>query len=143
MSGIIILILCANISVSEDTDWSFNKRQEYLVRRRDPWFSALVSLLLPGAGQFYNHDWVKGRINLVGIAGWLKLMSCTEINDDGERNRPYADFGALCLVGHWIFSPIDAYCSAINRNIKIKRTLGVIEVGLYENRVGVGLSCKF
>ncbi len=31
MSGIIILILCANISVSEDTDWSFNKRQEYLL----------------------------------------------------------------------------------------------------------------
>ena len=142
MIGAIILMLCINMTIFEETDWSFEKRQEYITRKRDPWFAAFSSLLLPGSGQCYNHDWVKGGINLVGIAGWITLMSYTELRD-GETIRPYADFSAICLLGHWVFSPIDAYCSAIHKNIRVKRTLGIIEVGLYEDKPGVGLSYKF
>ncbi len=138
-------MFCVNTTTSEDyedKDWVLEKRKDYIVQRRDPWFAAFASLIMPGAGQFYNRDWIKGGINLLGITGWISLISYTE-SREGEEIRPYADFGALCLLGHWVFSPVDAYCSAIHKNTEIRRTLGLIDVGLYRDKIGIGLSYKF
>lgn len=55
--------------------------------RRDPDRAALYSLVLPGAGQIYNHAYLKAGL-VIGIQGYL---IGTAIYNDGQR----ADFQRL------------------------------------------------
>lgn len=71
--------------------------QPYLPAK-DPTLAAILSLIIPGAGQFYAGAAIKGVLFMVGavVSGLLTLMC----------------IGWFFLIPIWIFAPIDAHGSA-------------------------------
>lgn len=61
------------------------------VTGKNPWVALVLSLVIVGVGQFYNGDYKKGALMLIGgILG-------------------FALTGGLVTLGFWIWSMIDAY----------------------------------
>lgn len=56
-----------------------------------PWLALLLSFLISGLGQFYNNDWKKGAVMLVGAVLGLFIT------------------GGIATVGIWVWAMIDAY----------------------------------
>lgn len=134
--SIIVSGTCSYISLAQE-DWDFVKHQSYWTERRDPWFATLLSLVVPGVGQFYNGDRVKGVMIFASIAGWYGLAT---YEDKGEH--PYDTFAGICLLGHWLFSPIDAYFSSLDKNAELRLKYGIIDVG-YKNKISATISYRF
>ena len=132
------LLLIISINVSKVDEWETpydtKKHLTYWELRRDPYFAAMLSLCLPGGGQFYNRDWLKGGLIAGANIGCFGLMTYTEIRD-GKVKHPYGDFAFLCLLGQWIFSIVDAHFSATNKNLEIRGNYGVGDVGLLNNKI--------
>lgn len=62
---------------------------------KTPWVAVLLSVLIPGLGQFYNGDMKKGGIMIVAyIVSWA--LTAVVI-------------GGLGVFGVWLWSVIDAY----------------------------------
>lgn len=70
--------------------------------RKEPIFPALLSLLVPGAGQLVNGNF--GRALLFGGITVLSWFS------------PIAALGAIARIGTWVYSVYDAYVTASNRH---------------------------
>lgn len=106
--------------------------------KRNPVRAFCYSLLLPGTGQFYNGQPVKGRIFLGSyLVGWGLFIygfgQAIEHMDSGPENAGEAPAltGLVLLGGSWIFSMIDAQASA--RDINRRRGYSSL------TRPGVGL----
>jgi len=86
--------------------------------RKEPGVACLISVFLPGGGQFYNGEITKGAIMLgAATAGSLMIFSTIDgINGDTESDGT-AQAGAFIFLGAWLWSLIDAPISAskINR----------------------------
>ena len=125
--------------------------------KKEPVTAAILSLVIPGAGQFYNEQPGKALIPLAGLATFIGLYySAVEDNDviwdhDGDDGR--ASVGFLVYLGTQAYGVFDAYTSAnkINRQRKFghliefdgdRTTLGVDPVAS-RNRLGTMLTLRF
>ncbi len=88
---------------------------------RNPWVSGLLSGLLPGLGQFYNRQWVKGGGFLVGFvvvdgalgvsAGFLKFLQAASSGEPPENMGQLLIF-SLFPLAIAIWSVADAALTA-------------------------------
>jgi len=71
---------------------------------KDPGVAAVLSLVIPGIGQFYNGDFLRGLFWLIvtpglwigsgGLLGWVchVIAACTAYRRAGHKNRLVAAF---------------------------------------------------
>ncbi len=85
---------------------------EKLSKEKSPFYSLVLSTVLPGIGQYYNGDIEKGFVQELLFAGALLLTS--EV-----RNQSYYLLGRAIVFGTWLWSILDALISAIENNNKI------------------------
>ena len=87
--------------------------------RKSPWVAGGLSFVIPGTGQFYNGQWVKGGLMLGGAAVSVGLMLDWAICNDHSNDCPQGAIGAVGYFGIWLWSIIDASrtSKAINRRI--------------------------
>jgi TM2 domain-containing membrane protein YozV len=94
-----------------------------LSMRQNPYFAALLSLLIPGLGQIYGGKGVRGAAILAGaiIIGNLNLLfvlAFTMADPDPQSGWAYwiprigHDVVALWSIAFWIWAVADAYLQA-------------------------------
>lgn len=98
------------------------------VRRKEPLISGLLSLFLPGAGQVYNENFLKGFILLIVVILAIGSIVHTALSlGFFEPGRPHYNqanaivrlvISGLILVATWLYGIIDAVVVAgrINRD---------------------------
>jgi len=88
---------------------------------RSPGTAMALSFLIPGGGQYYNADYLKGGIMTgVYVGGWILMISgisSTSFYDNGGTALTIA--GAGLILGSYIWSIIDAPIGAQNYNEKM------------------------
>jgi len=77
----------------------------------------LLSLMMPGAGQIYNHHWLKGGIFIVIVmlfSGWVRRQMMVEGADSmlALSSSPYVTAALVVFLGLGIWSIIDAHRDA-------------------------------
>lgn len=83
-----------------------------ITREKNPFAAFTLSLLLTGAGQFYNGEVGKGLTQLGSVAAGIILIGSANYDDDTQLG-----IGSLMVLGGVLWSLIDAPISAnrINR----------------------------
>ena len=118
------------------------------IQEKNPVVSCILSLVIPGAGQFYNGEPLKGIAHLgMVIGGWASYIYNTELvyKDEGfygrldHRNEGLALLGVLTVAGAYVWSAIDAPISAsrINRQSQQPSYGHLIELGGSRATLGV------
>lgn len=107
---------------------------EFEMKRRIPMAAFGLSFLMPGAGQFYNHQWVKGGIFLgclLGV-GVVALINSYGMLDAHGSDLQYCLAGAASLI--WMVSLLDAPLSShmVNQKNKIS-DFPKLSIKIYEN----------
>ena len=110
---------------------SHGSSEMYVVELRKSWFSALVSGIFVGLGQFYNGDTAKGL--LFNIA--FLILS---FGDIGGKRR------ILLILGVWILAMVEALLSAWRINSYKRPSFGTsyllwIELAMLAAIVGMNL----
>ena len=77
----------------------------------------LLSLMMPGAGQVYNHHWLKGGMMIAIVmlfSGWTRRQMLDEGASSmlGLSFSPYVLAALVVFLGIGIWSIIDAYRDA-------------------------------
>lgn len=99
----------------------------------------MFSVFLPGGGQFYNGEGLKGLAMLVGFFGALAIGS--HQNDPSEE-----DLGVAVGIGIWALSLVDAPLSArrINRARRAEATTTASHVDVAAGRpLLIGFQLRF
>jgi hypothetical protein len=89
---------------------------------KSPGAAFALSFFLPGAGQFYNGEFLKGGIQF-GIASvtaiiiWSEILQEANLPGSHETDEDKLLFSYLIFAGNWVWSFVDAPISAnrINR----------------------------
>ena len=116
---------------------------------KSPALAFVLSFLLPGAGQYYNGDVVKGVLQTgLVITGWVVALTTYEEEESGEyyysglyytiyssEKTAGVYIGVGIAVGAWVWSMIDAPISASNIN---KRRRQQYYGHLFETEIGNG-----
>ncbi len=88
------------------------------------WYSAtrrivapLLSLFLPGVGQLYNRNWLKGILFILVVmlfSGWLRREMIVKGANSAAAltHSPYVVLALIVLLGFGIWSVLDAYRTA-------------------------------
>ncbi len=77
--------------------------------------AVLLSLFVPGGGQFYLNSPVKGviigslQLTFLGLAG-VNYINYKKTNDPGYFKQSFGEF--ILFVGTWLYSVADAYVSS-------------------------------
>ncbi|MFP4054633.1 MAG: hypothetical protein ACLFV7_12300 [Phycisphaerae bacterium] len=83
---------------------------------KEPWLAVNLSLLLPGAGQFYSGSWIRGAVLLVS---WLACLATGAWLTASELLPWYAAAGVLgAAAGVWAYSLSNAHRLAKQLNTK-------------------------
>ena len=110
------------------------------VQKKNPVVSCILSILIPGVGQFYNGEPLKGVVQLGGVIGGVILYNygaTTIFKSSGlyitaeSRNESLAGLGLVTLLGSYIWSIVDAPISAnrINQQSQQPSYGHLIELG--------------
>lgn len=98
--------------------------QEADPAEKSPALALGLSLLVPGAGQFYNGQPLKGAVMLGGAvaSSWAIVLTATdilELDDDTSSTTVHVlgGVGMAIVVWSWIDAPLSA--RAINRRIRV------------------------
>ncbi|MDD2890167.1 MAG: hypothetical protein PHE49_05950 [bacterium] len=101
--------------------------------------TALLLSILPGGGQFYTHNYLKGAVFVLlqGVAAGATIYFWTKENKAKEENNsPDADYyygqmyNCLWIDGFvWGFSMMDAYVSAHFYKFRDQSTASGLEIG--------------
>ncbi len=95
------------------------------VEEKNPWIATGLSVVVPGLGQFYNGQYLKGSIQLgMVLGGYILFFDAVEDNikhSDGtivdvDDNDAIGGLGLLIAGGTALWSIIDAPISANNIN---------------------------
>jgi tetratricopeptide (TPR) repeat protein len=108
-----------------------NPQSDLLLPKRNPGLAFLLSMCLPGVGQLYNGDFVKGGI-VIGIwfIGWVIIFASPEgnafmgnflrvlLSTSGARGglSPLLTFALIVASLVHLYAMIDAPFIAVNRN---------------------------
>lgn len=105
-----------------------------LVRPKDPGWSGLLALMVPGAGQFYNEDYLKGGLVFfgsvaLGVGTVVALTAFVRNHSLSGAPVNFADFTSLekltligltgSLLSLWLASVVDAVLGAYRYNSRI------------------------
>jgi len=107
--------------------------------RKSPALAGALSLVFPGAGQFYNGDVGKGLAQdaLVGV-GLALILAESHKDSFGEQNETFKSIGIAMVGGAWIWSIIDAPISANKKNKKLQIQSGhLLEFESGKSLIGV------
>jgi len=112
---------------------------------KSPGVAFALSFLLPGAGQFYNGDYLKGGVQF-GIASIAAILIWSEIlqeaNQPGthETDEQMLLIGYLIFASNWVWSFVDAPISAKRINKENQQQFGhLLEVKIGNKIMGVDL----
>ena len=105
---------------------------------KEPGGAWLASLLYPGLGQAYNHDWGRA-VAFAGSAsiGWALYWSSWEDCDVNHTKCSIRNASRVIILAAWIGAQIDAPLRA--RAINRKRNLSV-ELGPAPHSLGLSLA---
>lgn len=101
-----------------------------IIKSKSPVFSAWLSFLIPGGGQFYTENYLKGTL-VAGVQGYLihEFVRIYELKKDKnmadttyERKMVYNSILYLITL---IYSVADAYVSAHLYNFERDTTLNI------------------
>jgi len=97
--------------------------QEACPAEKSPALALGLSLLVPGAGQFYNGQPLKGAVMLGGAvaSSWAIVLTAADVlklDDDTSDTKVHVlgGIGIAIVVWSWIDAPLSA--RAINRRIR-------------------------
>jgi hypothetical protein len=131
---------------------------EELVIFKHPGYAMLFSFLMPGLGQFYNGEYLKGIVQQSMVLGGITLALTAGLNHDSEDFELFTEWfivGEFLVGAGYFFSIIDAPISAnrINREhqsryghlIEINSSNNVLGMDFLttRNRIGVEVICHF
>jgi TM2 domain-containing membrane protein YozV len=105
--------------------------------RKEPALACVMSILLPGLGQFYNGEAAKGAI-MLGASVFGVVLMASAINDElwtSQDSDAKGTFGAMIFLGAWLWSVIDAPISAS----KINRENGWTSLPIIDESLAVKL----
>ena len=122
----------------------------YVIPQKDPWVAGALSFLVPGLGQIYNGQPVKGLAFFGGvIAGYTLFILAVEDNYynyygfyvDPEGDDDSGVLGLLTGFGLWVAAIVDAPISAnrINRQNQAR----AIKLQSVPNGVGATLTFRW
>jgi len=95
-------------------------------REKSPGLAFLFSFLLPGGGQYYNGEIIKGVTMTVLSLGSVVLMNIDGIDDT------QLIIGESVMIASSLWSMIDALISANSINKVIRQDLATIKLGNYK-----------
>lgn len=110
------------------------KNDYSLIHYRDPIVSTVFSMLIPGLGQYYNHQNVKGTIFLlsgIACAGLNSYAYTSYIKEPKQQTEDILLFSSLATLTIWISSMVDANLSS--KNINIINNLTYFDLGNNNN----------
>jgi hypothetical protein len=112
---------------------------------KSPGAAFALSFFLPGAGQFYNGDFLKGGIQF-GIASvtaiiiWSEILQEASQPDTHETNADKILFSYLIFAINWVWSFVDAPISANRINKKRQQKFGhLLEFNVGKKQTGVDI----
>jgi hypothetical protein len=82
----------------------------------NPRLAVGCSIFLPGAGQLYNGEGLKGAMHLGLFAGSIAMVVSAGITETHESITPYAWFSVAMVGVTYVWAAIDAYTSAVHIN---------------------------
>lgn len=117
------------IKVSEKTPTLINIGEKEEEKNKNPFLSAGLSFLIPGAGQVYNEEYLKGALLFVGVLGLAALdffviepqakiyeQENLKLEDSKKKSNSLFELGALAtrisLPTLWVYNWGSAYQSA-------------------------------
>lgn len=100
--------------------------QSYALPKKEVKKAVLLSLFLPGGGQFYLNNPVKGiilgslQLTFLGLAG-KNYLDYKRTNNTNSFKQAFGEF--ILFVGTWLYSVADAYVSSnlwgVSKKIKL------------------------
>ena len=159
---VLLMLIIPSITVSQSADREEINLMKYQMERKNPGTAVLLSLLISGAGQYYNEQHVKGTIFLLTeiISTALIINELFKEKEEYIYYDPYEPFGypikmtedrtnmkiltvsGIILLTDAIFSSIDAYNSAKNINKSLKKKYN-INMSFEKNNSFVNLVYNF
>ena len=123
-----------------------SQETEHRPGHKSPPLALALSVFLPGAGQVYNGDYLKGTVMFVGTAvavsaSILTLSDALSLDDDTSDTSTHVlgAVGVGLILWSWIDAPLSA--RAINRRLEAG-SVGV-DLGPRLQVAGVGRSVDF
>lgn len=113
-----------------------------LVKQKSPLASFLLSFFVPGIGQYYNGQILKGLAMQTGfVVGILYLGRDSDSKSSANSNNSEL-FGSFLMMGCWAISIIDAPMSSNRINETKQQTYGhFLEFKQGDNLIGFDFSC--
>ncbi len=109
------------------------------MRYREPVLAGVLSGLIPGTGQLYNQQTVKGVIFL-GVFVGGSILALSDLNSDyvyeDSGTSTKATIGAVIVFGIWLTAIIDGVISAKKINERYGLSMDLRQIPTLEN-VGV------
>ncbi len=127
---------------------------------KSPIGACLLSLVIPGLGQHYNGQHVKGAIQEILFAGGAAMLVAALASGSGplywaDWAGPVGTAGFCIGVGSYLWSAVDAPISANRINMKAQQSRQApmefrlvgdspsLDVGLLPRGIRVGISSRF
>ena len=119
-----LMLALFSFSMYSNNALAHESKEVHVHEEKDPW-TALLFSIVPGAGQFYNGEQIKGGLTIAGLMGSAVIMTLgSEDNDAAEAA------GLVMWAGIHGWSMLDAFTSArrINKENKHGIRLSVAPV---------------
>jgi hypothetical protein len=129
---ILLLIFCASFAFAYSSDMYSNdmysnKAIQYQSESRNPWIAVGAAWLVPSLGHAYAGDWWRGFPFLLADVVCIGLIA-NGVSTDYYGGTTYSSTYTIGLLGFVIARVLeyfDAYATADQYNLKLRRRLGI------------------
>ena len=131
-----ILIAANNLVAQEYYDKIYDTIPKHSIKTtvktyREPIVSTALSLVIPGLGQFYNGQWLKGTAHFLWFYGSNTVMfylffANLQFSDNDKEPWDLIALAATSVLTSWVVSMVDANISSR----KINKQLGLASIQL-------------
>jgi hypothetical protein len=149
VDGIIMVYEIKDILKIDQVKYDYEKefrKLELLQKEKDPAIAFMMSLVIPGTGQYYNGQIIKGIIQEGLILGSALYIIITASEFDAKPGDLPIIGASIVMFSSYLWSVIDAPFSAntINKKLRIQQFGHLLEFGIDHYCVGfdIGASGK-
>ena len=138
LAFLFILVAANNLVAQDYYEKIYDTLPKYPIKTtvktyREPIVSTTLSFLIPGLGQFYNGQWLKGTVHLLWYYGSCTAMIILFVanlgfSDNIETSQVLLGVAATSYLTSWIVSMVDANISSR----KINKQYGFASIQLGE-----------